>query len=133
MSKQTKITIAVLILIVISAYVAFNMYSANRPTTTPDVSSGRSIQVSDSLVTLSTGECKPDLRRIDTLRSGSIIIEVAGKEFDVCEVNYGPAVHDRNLNQKLLTRCLVPTEQEKIEIPILNKGIDFAEIEEFCK
>ncbi len=133
MSKKTKIIIAVLILLVIISSIAYNMYSSDRPKAKPDVSAGRSIQVTDSHVTLDTGVCKPDLRKVDTLRSGSTIIEVGGKEFDVCIVNYGPALHDRNLNQKLPTRCLVPIEREKVELPISNRGISFAELEEFCK
>lgn len=133
MSKKTKITIGILILLVIIASIAYNMYSADRPKVTPDVSAGRSIQVTDSKITLDTGVCKPDLRRVDTLRSGSTIFEVGGKEFDVCIVNYGPALHDRNLNQKLPTRCLVPIEREQVDLPILNKGIIFTELEEFCK
>lgn len=133
MSKQTKILIGVLTLLVIFASVAYNLYSADRPKVQPDISSGRSIQVTDSLITVDTGVCTPDLRRIDTVRSGSIIIEVGGKEFDVCLVNYGPALHERNLNQKLPTRCVVPHEREQLELPILNKGIDFSELEEFCK
>lgn len=133
MSKQTKITIGVLIFLVILASVIFNIYSADRPKVEPDISGGRSIQVTDSLVTLDTGSCKPDLRRVDTLRSGATIFEVGGKEFDVCIVNYGPALHNRNLNQKLPIRCLIPIEREKIELPILNKRIIFTELEEFCK
>ena len=120
-------------MLVIIASIVYNLYSADRPKVEPDLSAGRSIQVTDSLVTLDTGVCKPDLRKVDTLRSGSTIIEVGGKEFDVCIVNYGPALHDRNLNQKLPTRCLVPIEREQIELPISNRGIAFTELEEFCK
>ena len=133
MTKETKITIAVLALLVVIASVIYGLYSADRPKVQPDVSGGRSIQVTNALVTLNTGVCKPDLRRVDTIRSGATIFEVGGKEFDVCILNYGPALHDRNLNQKLPTRCLVPIERDEVKLPIFNKGIDFSELEEFCK
>ncbi len=132
MNRKTKIIIALLVVAALIASFIYSMYSANRPTVEPDLSAGRAIQVSKEEIVIDTGTCKPDLRRVDTL-SGATIIEVAGKEFDVCLLNYGPALHDRNLNQKLPIRCAVPIEREQVKFPIFNRGIDFAEIEEYCE
>lgn len=132
MSKKTKIIIGVLIIALIGTYIAFNSYRADRPTATPDLSSSRSIQIIEKEVVIDVETCTPDLRKIETVNSQTIV-EVAGKEFDECLINYGPSLHDRNLNQKLPTRCSVPTTREKMTFPLLNRGIDFSSLKEFCE
>jgi hypothetical protein len=132
MNKRFKIIVGVLLSIVILTYIVLEMYKSNLPTAVPDSSFSRAIQLEADTVTIDITACTPDLRRIDTF-SQSSIIEVAGKEFDVCLINYGPALHDRNLNQKLPTRCAVPTEREKFSFPIQKKGVDFSSLTEFCQ
>ncbi|MBP9690677.1 hypothetical protein KBD81_01210 [Candidatus Woesebacteria bacterium] len=132
MSKQLKIIIGVLVSCVILTYIILQVYQMDRPKATPDSSFSRAIQLESDTVTVDLTACTPDLRRIDTF-SQSTIIEVAGREFDVCLINYGPALHDRNLNQKLPTRCAVPVEREKISFPILKKGVDLTSLTEFCQ
>lgn len=132
MSKKAKIIIILLVIALLVTYIAFNMYRADRPTVQPDESASRAIQVTGNEVTIRVDLCAPDLRRVDTF-SQSSIIEVAGKEFDVCLINYGPAIHDRNLNQKLPNRCAIPTSRETVMFPVFRRGVDFSSIAEFCE
>lgn len=132
MNKKTKIIIGFLIVALFATYFAFTSYRAERPTVSPDLSSSRSIQVIDKEVIIDVEICTPDLRKIETV-SSQTIVEVAGKEFDECLINYGPSLHDRNLNQKLPTRCSVPSTREKLTFPLLNRGIDFDSLQEFCQ
>lgn len=131
MNKKTKIITAVLILIALILWGAYSMYASQRPTAKPDTSPGRSIQVIDKTVTINTATCTPDLRRVDAPRSGWII-EVAGKDFDICLVNYGEATHDRNLNQKLPNRCEIPQEKETITLTIVNRAVLFDGLKQYC-
>lgn len=107
-------------------------YSADRPKAKSNESSTRSIQVSKKTISIDTKTCMPDLRKIETARS-AWIIEVAGKDFDLCLINYGEATHDRNLNQKLSTRCEVPAEQELVSFEIQPRGVVFDSIQQYCK
>ncbi len=132
MTKKLKLTIGVLILAVIVLNLSLWIYSADRPKTKPDESSSRSIQVEKKIITIDTKTCTPDLRRVESPRS-AWIIEVAGKDFDFCLINYGVATHDRNLNQKLSTRCELPAERETVSFEIQPRGVVFDSIKQYCK
>jgi len=132
MTKKLKLIIGGLVFAVLILYLSLWLYGADRPKAKPDESSARSIQVEKKIITIDTKECTSDLRRVESPRS-AWIIEVAGKEFDVCLINYGEATHDRNLNQKLSTRCAIPAERETVSFEIQPRGIVFDSIKQYCK
>jgi|GEM_PF-2274851 len=132
MNRQSTIIIILLGAAVILTYIILNAYGEDRPTISEDLSSDRSIQITDDTITIDLSACKPDLRRIDTF-SGGVIVEVAGKEFGDCLINYGVATHDRNLNQKLPNRCIVPTGDDRpLSLTIKKSSVDFTPIEQHC-
>lgn len=116
---------------VLVSYFAYYFYAKDRPVSRPDFSPSSSIKVSEESVSIDFASCTPDLKLVDT-PIGSTIIEVRGKEFDECVINYDRGGDDATLDQKLMNHCSIPTEKELMSFPIINTEVTFKGIAEFC-
>ncbi len=63
---------------------------------------------------------------------GSTTIEVAGKDGQNCNLNYGGEIENPNWDGKLTTHCQVPINLGTLTFDTSNYGVDFSAIEKYC-
>jgi len=122
-----------LIIVLVLIYIIYGINSRDLPKSKTDFSQNASIRLFDDGVLVNTALCTPDLKLVDVEKNPTII-EVEKKSFDVCQVNYGPATHKRNLIQKLPYRCNVPWEEKSdIRLAIFSGvRVMLTDLEEYC-